>query len=40
MGFQTFVRWLLPRADHFYDMLEELGRLANDAAVELARVRT
>jgi len=38
MGIQAFVRWLLPRADHFYDMLEELGRLANDAAVELARL--
>ena len=39
MGLQTLVRWLLPREDHFYDMLEELGQLANDAAVALARLQ-
>jgi predicted phosphate transport protein (TIGR00153 family) len=37
MGLQAMVRWLLPRAEHFYDMLEELARLAHDAAVALAR---
>ena len=37
MGFQAIVRWLLPREDHFYEMLEEMGRLAYDAAVALAR---
>jgi uncharacterized protein len=37
MRLQSLDRWLLPREDHFYDMLEELGRLAHDAAVALAR---
>ncbi|MEZ5962805.1 MAG: DUF47 family protein [Planctomycetota bacterium] len=37
MGLQGLVRWLLPRAEHFYDMLEEQGRLAHDAALALAR---
>ncbi len=30
------IRWLLPREDHYYDMLEELGRLGHEAAVALA----
>ena len=37
MGFQSFVRWMLPREDHFYTMLEDLGRMAHEAAVALAR---
>lgn len=37
MGFQAFVRWFIPREEHFYDMLEALGRLANEAAVALGR---
>lgn len=37
MGFQSLVRWLLPREDHFYTMLEDLGRMAYDGAVALAR---
>lgn len=37
MGFQAMIRWLLPKAEHFYDMLEELGRLAHEAALALAR---
>ncbi|MBK9386911.1 MAG: DUF47 family protein [Planctomycetes bacterium] len=37
MGIQRFIRWLLPREEHFYDMLEELGRLSHEAAVALAR---
>jgi len=37
MAFQSLVRWLLPREDHFYTMLEDLGRLAHEAAVALAR---
>ncbi|MBI5851633.1 MAG: DUF47 family protein [Planctomycetes bacterium] len=37
MGLQKLVRWLLPREEHFYDMLEEIGRLAYDAAVTLAQ---
>jgi uncharacterized protein len=39
MTLQGFVRWLLPRGDHFYQMLEELGVLAHDAAVALARFK-
>jgi uncharacterized protein Yka (UPF0111/DUF47 family) len=39
MGIQRFVRWLLPREDHFYDMLEELGRLSHAAALTLARFK-
>ncbi|MBL9038149.1 MAG: DUF47 family protein, partial [Archangium sp.] len=31
------IRWLLPKEDHFYDMLEELGRLGHEAAVALAK---
>jgi len=37
MGLQKLVRWLLPREEHFYDMLEEIGRLAYDAAVTLSQ---
>ncbi len=39
MAFQAIVRWLLPREDHFYEMLEEMGRLSHDAAVALSRFR-
>ncbi|MBM4061889.1 MAG: DUF47 family protein [Planctomycetes bacterium] len=38
MGFQSLVRWFLPREDHFYDMLEELGCHAEAAAVALLRL--
>lgn len=38
MGLQSIVRWLVPRGDHFYEMVEDLGRLANEAAVALARL--
>jgi predicted phosphate transport protein (TIGR00153 family) len=37
MGFQSLVRWLLPRENHFYEMLEELGRMSHEAAVALSR---
>ncbi|MCU0696732.1 MAG: DUF47 family protein [Myxococcaceae bacterium] len=37
---QGLIRWLLPREDHYYDMLEELGRLGHDAAVALAAFET
>lgn len=37
MGLQKLVRWLLPREEHFYDMLEEIGRLAYEAAVTLSQ---
>jgi len=36
MALQAMIRWLLPREDHWYDMLEELGRLGFDAAQALA----
>lgn len=39
MALQGLVRWLLPKEDHFYDMLEELGRLGSAAAVELGHFR-
>ncbi len=32
---QSFIRFILPREDHWYDMLEELGRLGYDAAKAL-----
>lgn len=36
MALQSMIRWLLPREDHYYDMLEELGRLGLEAAQALA----
>lgn len=39
MALQALVRWLLPREDHFYQMLEELGRLSHEAALALARFK-
>ncbi|MFO0598475.1 MAG: DUF47 family protein [Myxococcaceae bacterium] len=35
-GFQDLIRFLLPREDHWYDMLEELAKLGHDAAVALS----
>ncbi|MEW5740217.1 MAG: DUF47 family protein [Myxococcota bacterium] len=32
MALQSLVRFLLPREDHWYDMLEELSRLGHEAA--------
>jgi len=40
MALQAMIRWLLPREDHYYDMLEELGRLGYDAAIALAAFET
>jgi hypothetical protein len=37
MGVQEFIRWLLPREDVFYDLLERQGGLALEAATALAR---
>lgn len=37
MGLQSFVRWLLPRADHFYDFLERQAAVAHQGALALAR---
>lgn len=36
MALQTLIRWLLPREDHYYDMLEELSRLGHEASIALA----
>jgi hypothetical protein len=35
MGIQSFIRFLLPRDDHWYDMLEELGTLGHQASIAL-----
>lgn len=35
MAFQSLIRFLLPKEEHWYDMLEELGRLGHDAAKAL-----
>jgi uncharacterized protein len=40
MAFQAMIRWLLPREDHYYDMIEELGRLGFEAAQALAAFET
>jgi predicted phosphate transport protein (TIGR00153 family) len=40
MALQSLIRWLLPREDHYYDMIEELGRLGHDAAIALAAFET
>lgn len=39
MALQALIQWLLPKEEHFYEMLEELGRLAHEAAVTLQRFR-
>jgi uncharacterized protein Yka (UPF0111/DUF47 family) len=39
MAIQSFIRFLLPREDHWYDMLEEISQLANEAAKTLLRFR-
>lgn len=36
---QGIVRWLLPREDHFYDLLEQQARLSHTAALELSRLK-
>jgi uncharacterized protein Yka (UPF0111/DUF47 family) len=35
MALQSIVRFLLPKEDHWYEMLEELSRLGNEAAKAL-----
>ncbi|MCC6624886.1 MAG: DUF47 family protein [Deltaproteobacteria bacterium] len=37
MGLQGFVRFLLPRADHFYEFLERQANVAHEGALALAR---
>lgn len=36
---QGLVRWLLPREDHFYDLLEQHARLSHEAATELMKLK-
>lgn len=36
MGLQDLVRWLLPKEDHFYDLLERQADVAREAAIALA----
>lgn len=36
MGLQDIVRWLLPKEDHFYDLLERQANVAREAADALA----
>lgn len=40
MALQSMIRWLLPREDHYYDMIEELGRLGHEAAIALTAFET
>jgi uncharacterized protein len=37
MGFEALIQFLLPKEDHFYEMLEELGGLCHEAATALAQ---
>jgi uncharacterized protein Yka (UPF0111/DUF47 family) len=40
MGIQGLIRWLLPRADHFYEFLERQAKVAHEGALALARFGT
>lgn len=37
MGLQDFVRWILPKEDHFYTYLEDLASASHEAALALAK---
>jgi uncharacterized protein Yka (UPF0111/DUF47 family) len=37
MGFQDFVRWILPKEDHFYTYLESLATASHEAALALTK---
>ena len=39
MALQDLIRFLLPREDHWYDMLEELARLGHEASKALSSFR-
>jgi len=39
MALQDLIRFLLPREDHWYDMLEELARLGHEASKTLSSFR-
>jgi predicted phosphate transport protein (TIGR00153 family) len=39
MSLQSLIGWLLPQEHQFYEMLEELARLSNEAAKALERFR-
>lgn len=36
MSFQSMIRWLLPREDHFFDFIERQAQVARDAARAMA----
>lgn len=40
MPFSAFLRWILPKEDHFYDHLERQAKVAHQAAVALKRLTT
>jgi uncharacterized protein len=40
MGLQAFVRWFLPKEDHFFDFVEQLAVVASEAAQVLLDFRT
>ena len=40
MRFSTFLRWLLPKEDHFYDFLEQQATIAHQSSVALKRLTT
>lgn len=40
MPFSKFLRWLLPKEDHFYDFLERQATVAHQAASALKRLPT
>ncbi len=37
MGLQNIIRWLLPREDHFFDILERQSKAVRDGSIALAR---
>jgi hypothetical protein len=39
MSLQAFVRFLLPKEDHFYDFVEKQAKVAHDAALALAEFK-
>jgi hypothetical protein len=39
MSLQSFVRFLLPREDHFYDFIEKQAAVAHEAALALAEIK-
>jgi uncharacterized protein Yka (UPF0111/DUF47 family) len=40
MGLQNVIRWLLPREDHFYDLVEQQAAFAHEGAKALSKFAT